>query len=126
MRIRRLMLWRAELESSALPGAIRYDGDPVQTSPEDRMSGILAKVADLDAVIKELLQEKARAVLDIGEAIERLEDETQKTVLAAFYIGRLSMDDVAEMICYSRRQAYRIRREAVEKMAQMAQEYVLH
>ena len=36
------------LESCLLPGAIRYDKDKVQTSPDDTMSKVISEIADLE------------------------------------------------------------------------------
>jgi predicted transcriptional regulator len=119
-RIQRLTMQRDELESAALPGAIRYDRDTVQTSPEDRMADVLAKVADIDAEIEQLRREKAKAVMRVSEMIEALEDEGQRQLMSALYIARMSMTEAAAYVNYSRRQAYRIRREAIERWHTMA------
>ena len=115
-RIRRLALWHDELECCLLPSAIRYDSDPVQSSPEDKFGDIAAKVIDLEKEIRKLQLEKQRRIYTIGNAIEQLEDEAEKTVLSAFYIGRLPMSDIAEMVHYSLRMTYNRRRRAVEHL----------
>lgn len=111
--IKRKQLRREELKSCLLPGAIRYDLDKVQTSPKDKIPEIMAKVDELDRQIEELMQEKAMQVIEIGEAIERLEDDNEKTVLTAFYIGRAPMNDVAAAINYSPRRTYYFRKQGV-------------
>ena len=114
-RIQRLTLWHDELESSLLPSGIRYDRDIVQTSPEDKFSEIASRVVDLEKEIRQLQLEKSRWIYSVGMAIEQLEDEAEKTVLSAFYIGRLPMTDVAELIHYGLSRTYDIRRNAVCK-----------
>ncbi len=111
--IKRKQLRREELKSCLLPGAIRYDLDKVQTSPKDKLTEIIAKVDELDRQIEELMQEKAMLIIKIGEAIERLEDDNEKTVLTEFYIGRIPMRDVAPAIGYSPRRAYQFRERGV-------------
>ena len=61
----RLEIKRDSLKSCLLPGAVRYDLDKVQTSPEDRFSLVMAEVADLDSTIQELKRAKAEAIMDI-------------------------------------------------------------
>lgn len=111
--IQRKQLRAAELRSCLLPSGIRYDLDKVQTSPEDKLSKIMGKVDELDRQIAELMQEKALLVIEIGEAIERLTDDNEKTVLTEFYIGRVPMTQVAELINYSPRRAYYFRKQGV-------------
>lgn len=111
--IKRKQLRREELKSCLLPGGIRYDLDRVQTSPRYKVSEIMAKVDELDHQIEELMQEKAMLVIEIGEAIEQLEDDNEKTVLAEFYIGRVPMAQVAEIINYSVRRTYYFRKQGV-------------
>ncbi len=111
--IKRKQLRREELKSCLLPGAIRYDLDKVQTSPKDKLTEIMAKVDELDRQIEELMQEKAMLIIEIGEAIERLEDDNEKAVLTEFYIGRVPMEKVAALINYSPRRAYHFKKQGV-------------
>lgn len=111
--IRRKQLQHDELQSCLLPGAIRYDVDKVQSTPEDPMGKIFAELDDLERQIADLKAEKARLINVIAEAIEQLADEFEKTVLAEFYIGRRSMGDVAKAIDYSPRRAYYFRKQGV-------------
>lgn len=111
--IKRKALQCEELRGCLLPGAIRYDKDKVQTSPTDKTSEIILKVVDLEAEIEELKREKGLLIIEIGDAIERLPDDTEKTVLTEFYVGRLPMTQVAELINYSLRRAYYFRKQGV-------------
>lgn len=111
--IQRKRLQREELRSCLLPGGTWYDLDKVQTSPKDKVSEIMANVDELDHQIEELMQEKAMLVIEIGEVIEQLLDDNEKTVLTAFYIGRVSMEKVAELINYSPRRAYYFKKQGV-------------
>lgn len=111
--IKRKQLRCEELRSCLLPGAIRYDLDKAQTSPRDKIPEIMAKVDELEHQIEVLMQEKAMLIIEIGEAIEQLPDDNEKTVLTEFYIGRVSMEKVAALINYSPRRAYYFRKQGV-------------
>ena len=87
--IKRKQLRCEELRSCLGARAIQYDRDRVQTSPVDKVSEIICKVADLEDQIEQLQEEKALLIIEIGDAIEQLEDDNEKTVLAEFYIGRV-------------------------------------
>ena len=113
IEIRRKQLQHDELQSCLLPGAIRYDVDKVQSSPEDPMGKIFAELDDLERQIAELNAEKAKLIHVITEAIEQLDDDFEKTVLTEFYIGRRSMRDAARAIDYSSRRAYYFRKQGV-------------
>ena len=89
--IKRKQLRCEELRSCLGARAIQYDRDRVQTSPVDKVSEIICKVADLEDQIEQLQEEKALLIIEIGDAIEQLEDDNEKTVLAEFYIGRVPM-----------------------------------
>lgn len=111
--IKRMQLRCEELRGCLSPAGIRYDLDKVQTSPTDHLSEIMCKVVDLEEQIKGLMQEKVLLVIEIGEAIEQLPDDNEKTVLTEFYIGRVPMTQVAELISYSPRRAYYFRKQGV-------------
>ena len=97
----RLTLRRDELQSCLLPGAVRYDLDRVQTSPEDRFGAVAAAVADLDRKLQDLRVRKADLVIEVSEAIDELTDDREKTILTAYYVGRLPMTEIADRIGYS-------------------------
>lgn len=105
------------LKMSLLPGAIRYDLDKVQSSPEDPMSRIFAIADSLEREIQELVREKQELILKEQARILRLSDEAQQTVLLLFYIGKLPMKEVARRMDYSERRAYQIRGAGLDALA---------
>lgn len=111
--IKRKQLKCEELRSCLGARAIQYDRDRVQTSPVDKVSEIICKVADLEDQIEQLQEEKATLVIEISDAIEKLEDDNEKTVLAEFYIARAPMTQAADAINYSVRRAYDFRKRGV-------------
>lgn len=110
--IRRKETQRDELRA-CLPGAIRYDRDRVQSTPTDKMADVIARVDELDREIEQLRREKVTLVIEISDAIEKLEDDNEKTVLTEFYIARAPMTEVADAINYSVRRAYHFRKMGV-------------
>ena len=113
-------LRRKELRSCLLPSGITYDKDPVQTSPEDSMARIMAEVDELDGQIDALQRSRALEILRISRVIDALDDPREATVLDAYYLGRRSMQEIAEHLHYSERHVYRLRSEGVAKMSQMS------
>lgn len=111
--IRRKETQRDELRACLLPGAVRYDRDKVQSTPTDKMSDVMARVDELDREIEQLRREKATLAIEISDAIEKLEDDNEKTVLTEFYIARAPMTQAADAINYSVRRAYDFRKRGV-------------
>lgn len=119
LSIWRLCLQHDELQSCLLPAAIRYDKDKVQTSPEDKLSDVAAAVLDLEKKIQELRHQKAKLVLEINTAINALPDEKESGILTAYYIKRMSMEDVADKVGYSVQHTYRLRKRGVTHLAEI-------
>ena len=69
--IKRKQLRCEELRSCLGARAIQYDRDRVQTSPVDKVSEIICKVADLEDQIEQLQEEKALLIIEIGEVLHR-------------------------------------------------------
>ena len=111
--IKRKQLRCEELRSCLGAGAIQYDKDRIQTSPTDKVSEIIGKIVDLEKQIEQLKREKALLIIEIGDAIELLPDDNEKTVLAEFYIGWVPMAQVAKIINYSVRRTYYFRKQGV-------------
>lgn len=116
----RKALRRQELRSCLLPSGITYDKDPVQTSPEDSMARVIAEVDEIDSQIDALQRARALEILRISRVIDQMEDPREATVLDAYYLGRRSMQEIAEHLHYSERHVYRLRGSGVAKMSQMS------
>lgn len=117
LTIRRKQLLCEELRSSLGARAIQYDRDRVQTSPVDKVSEIICKVADLEDQIERLQLEKAELIMEINAAIEQLEDDKEAMILTAYYIRRLTMEQVAEEMDYSLQHTYRLRKRGVQHIS---------
>lgn len=117
--IRRKEMQRDELRACLLPGAVRYDRDKVQSTPTDKMSDVMARVDELDREIERLKLEKAQAIIEISDVIEKLDNDKEKAVLTAFYIKAASMEAVAGIVCYSVRHTYLLRKQGVEHLKEV-------
>ena len=115
-RIWCLTIKRDALQSCLLPGAVRYDVDKVQSSPKDKLADIAADVVDIDRTIAELRKEKADAIAQASERIDKLEDSREKAVLTAFYIGHKSVKEIALKLDYSTQHIYRLKKTGLQKV----------
>ena len=117
--ILKLQLQHDELQSCLLPRAITYDGDKVQTTPEDKMSEIAGQVLDMEKEIAQLKRRKAKLIIEINAAIAKLENDVEQMILLGFYVGRLPAARVAELVHYSVRGVYKVKRRAVVHLAEV-------
>lgn len=120
LRIRRVCLQIEELESCLLPQGIRYDKDKVQTSPEDQLSKVAARILELEKVRDQMIRERALLILEVQDSIDTLDSEPERLVLEAYFLSRMSMVSIAEMMHYSLRQTFNIRTKALQKIARFA------
>lgn len=109
---------RLELEAlrykASGAGAIRYDKDKVQTSPQDYMTMAIADLVELEKQIRE-------AETDIedmkGQAyivVRQMHEPEQRAVIEWYYLNGLSMIDTAERLNLSERSAYYLREDALK------------
>lgn len=123
-QIMREELTIAEIKSSLLPGAIRYDKDKVMTSPEDRLPEVFARIDERERKVAEMRERKAEVIEEIDEALKRMAEGTeddkarvQVDILYQFYIGRQSVYDIAQSVGVSTRHCFRLKKQAVKSFS---------
>lgn len=119
-QIMREELTIAEIKSSLLPGAIRYDKDKVMTSPEDRLPEVFARIDERERKVAEMRERKAAVIEEIDEALKRMAEEVegdkgrvQVDILYLYYVKRESLKDTAEQVGYSIQYCVKLKRQAV-------------
>lgn len=116
LQIRSKQMQIEDLRLQMLPGAIRYDKDIVQSSPEDPMMKFIVRVDELERAIEGLKQRYVDEQKMISEAIEMLEDECEQVVLIGRYVSGDSYDEIAAELFLSVDRVFQIHRSAVDKM----------
>lgn len=109
---------RNALISCLFPGSMDMNGDKVQNSAGDKMSEIMAEVADIDAEIRDLLIRKAIWIRKISDAIEHLDSDSEKIILLEYYLNRKDMTEIAKQIKYSPSHCYNLKRHGVRDLQQ--------
>lgn len=117
LQIRSKQMQVDDLRLMMLPGAIRYDKDIVQSSPEDPMLKFIVRVDELERDIEGLKQQYVDEQKLISEAIEMLEDKREQVVLIGRYVSGDSYDEIAAELSLSVDRVFQIHRSAVDKMA---------
>lgn len=116
-KIQNCILQHDTLRSCLLPNGIRYDVDRVISSPSDQMSEIESKVVDLERKILRLKHEKQTVMVTITKSIYKLSSDNEKTVLLSYYIGRKTVEQIAEEMETSVRNVYYLKRKAISHIS---------
>ena len=95
------------LRQSVLPRGIRYDTDPVQTSPTDPMPEYAANLDELERELDKLIEAYHRAMGEVYETICNIPDLRVRVVMTKHYVRGKSWPVVAEECQVSRRTALR-------------------
>lgn len=95
--------------------AIRYDIDKVQTSPEDRLSEIVAGIVENEKKLVVRIHELQEKENEIREILLCLREEHER-VLVLHYIDGLLWDAVAEKLSYNERYIYELRDKALDEL----------
>lgn len=119
LQIRSKQMQIEDLRLQMLPGAVRYDKDIVQSSPEDPMMKFIVRLDDLERTIKTLKAKYIEEQKRISEAIEQLADERERVVLIGRYVSGDSYDEIAAELLLSTERVFQIHRSAVDNMVEI-------
>ena len=91
-------------------GGIDYSKDRVQTSSsgDAGFTKIVAKITDLERIIREDTERMLTLKLNIRESINAVPDNEQRLALKLRYLNFMSWDEVAEQMGVAQRTAIRI------------------
>ena len=104
---------RMELICSLGAKAIRYDLDKVQSTPGDRMSDIMAEVADLDDEIRELKERLRSERRELSEWFAELE-ETDAKMMRLRYLDGVTWEVISKATHRSERTNFRRHKEITD------------
>lgn len=88
--------------------AIRYDLDKVQTSADDRMSGIISEMLKDEEKYARLAKRYNTAVIERAKLIGRMDNPQQAEVLMLRYIDGKSWTEISDIMHYSTRHITRL------------------
>lgn len=95
-------------------GAIRYDKDRVQTTPEDF---VVKAMNDIIRIEKQIEKEEREAEKKKGKAysiVRKMDQAEQRIIIEWYYFNGLSMIDAATRMNIAERTAYYLRDDALE------------
>lgn len=97
-------------------GAIRYDKDRVQTSPQDMMCEAVTEAVSLERKMSSRHKELMEARRHAEEVIELWNDK-MALLISVYYLDNKNMSDVERQIRCSNSTAHRIKRDALERFS---------
>lgn len=83
-----------------MPGALRYDKDRVQTSPEDKLAAVSVEIETLRVEQVKRRAELARVKYRIITEVSALPKLEHSELLYLRYVNLLSLDEIAERMGY--------------------------
>ncbi len=86
--------------------------DRVQTSMRNNTEERNLKIAELGKEIKEDLEELIKAKKELSEAIDMLDDDTEKAVLNLRYVQLLKWEDISKVLYYSEKYLFKLHKKA--------------
>lgn len=116
-KIRRLIYTLAELRYCVLPSG-GNDNPTVQHSRNgSQIEKVMERIVLLEEELEGVKQKKADAIMKIDETLRTMPEGAEKTILYDFYIGRIPMKKISDNVGYSIKHCYKLRKRAVERMA---------
>ncbi len=98
-------------------GAIRYDKDHVQTSPEDMVCECIAQAVQLENKLFARNRKFHDSLTHTNDILQLWNDNNNARLITIYYLNHGSMGDVAEQIGCSSRNAYFIKLKALEEFS---------
>lgn len=95
-------------------GAIRYDKDRVQTSPQDFLAMAMSDIVELE---KQIEEDEACIENTKGEAyaiVRKMQQPEHRTLIVWFYLNGIPMPETAQKMNMSERNAYYLKDDALE------------
>lgn len=123
--MQRLELAIQQASFSLLPGAVRYDKERVNTSPDDLMTKTYAEIDEMERELKTNYKRKTEYLKEIYGTIERIMPEEtdsqqiEKNIVTMYFVGRKSIQEISKEMNYSVQHIYRLRNRGVKTFAEV-------
>ena len=98
-------------------GAIRYDKDRVQTSPEDHMSEAVAQMVELENEYEHMILAYHKSIILRTKMIDGMDDPRYVRLLMLRYVDCLRFEEIACRMAYSWQHVLRLHGEALDAFA---------
>lgn len=120
---KRIYSKRLELEAlqykASGAGAIRYDKDRIQTSPDDYLAKAMVDIIEIE---KQIEKEEGDIEKKKGKAysiVRQMEQPDQRIIIEWYYLNGLSMAETATKMNIAERTSYYLRDDALESFGKL-------
>lgn len=107
----------ASIELSTGPSAIRYDKDPVQSSPSNYNESAIIKATELREEITEDYNRIDKIKREMFDRIMQLKAHEEKSIIIYYYYDCLSYQETGNKIGLSLSSVYRWEESAIQNLA---------
>lgn len=95
-------------------GAIRYDKERVQTTPENYMEIALVDANEKELEIAEDLEKLDKLKQDAYHIVRKMENEDERTLIINHYLNDIPVNKLISVMNMSERKIYYLREDALE------------
>ena len=114
---------RLELEAlryrASGAGAIRYDKDHVQTSPQDYLAMAMADIIEIEKKVMDAESDIEKKKGKAYAIVRKIETEDHRTFIEWYYLNGLSMIETATRMNIAERTSYYLRDDALESFGKL-------
>ena len=114
---------RLELEAlryrASGAGAIRYDKDHVQTSPQDYLAMAMADIIEIEKAVMDAEAEIERKKGKAYSIVRQIEMPDHRTFIEWYYLNGLTMTETATKMNIAERTSYYLREDALESFGKL-------
>ena len=115
-RIRRLKYTLAELRSCELPRTGSSGGGSSHGKSKSQVERIALRITCLEKDLEKAIEQKSIAICDVDDALGKLPEGPEKTILYDCYVARIPMKKISANVGYSLKHCYKLRKKGIEQM----------
>lgn len=100
-------------------GAIRYDQEHIQTSPDDYLAMAMADIIEIEKYVEDAEAEIEKKKGKAYAIVRKIETEDHRTFIEWYYLNGLSMIETATKMNIAERTTYYLRDDALESFGEL-------
>jgi tetrahydromethanopterin S-methyltransferase subunit G len=119
LKLQRLQERRDEIRDRMQGISSPSPGQRVQTSPEDKMSKLMARLDNIDRKIAGQIDREQRLIETIQSQIDGIESPKHRELLSLRYVHCLKWEHIADRMGYTERRVFQVYGEALAEFVRL-------